>query len=292
MKQNLKISIIIPVYNTENYLTECLNSIVTQKYRNIEIICVNDGSTDKSSDIIQYFCDTDPRVILINKPHTNAGDARNIGLKKATGDYILFIDSDDFLSDHALTKLIDTAEQTDADIIISQYRLFNNKTKQKNKTKYGIHTKSKLPFSIKDLTSRQFEFTNIAVWNKLYKVLFLKSQNLYFKSYTCLNDMFFSLIAISLADRIVLCHSVTIYYRINVKNSVSTNIEYIQSNFFNILTEINKYLQQHKEWDKIKHSLLHVEQQQLSEFYHRISDTNEAKKFKHDVMNFISKYSY
>lgn len=292
MKQPLKISIIIPVYNTQKYLTRCLNSIVKQKYRNIEIICINDGSTDKSPDIIQAFCEADPRVIMINKAHTNAADARNIGLKRANGDYILFIDSDDFLSDNALTKLIATAEQTNADIIISQYRLFNNKTKRKNKTKYGIHIKTKHPFSIKTLTSRQFEFTNIAVWNKLYKTTFLKTQNLFFKSYACLNDMFFSLIAISLANCIALCHNVTIYYRINVKNSISTDIEYIKSNFFNILTEINKHLQKHKEWDRIKNSLLHMEQQQLSEFCHRIYDKKEAQKFKNKAIKFISKYRY
>lgn len=286
------ISIIIPIFNSESYIKECLNSILVQRYKNIEIICVDDGSTDNSAKIIQKYCKIHKKITYLYKKHTNAADARNMGLKIATGDYILFLDSDDFLADNALKQLSNIATETHADIIVSQYKLFDNKTKRKLKQIYGIHTKRKRPFNISEFPEKQFEFTNIAVWNKLYRSDFLKLHALRFKSHTCLNDIFFSLTATALAKKIALCHMVTVYYRINVHNSISSNISYIQANFFDILEEINVFLQRSPRWKQFRDSLLDLEKQQLFEFATRLSDKASAENFRVAAINFISQYRH
>lgn len=290
--QTIPISIIIPVFNTEAYIKECLNSVLKQSYQNIEIICIDDGSTDSSAQIIKKYCNLNHRIKYFYKNHTNAADARNIGLEFATGDYILFLDSDDFLAEDALKRLANIATETRADIVVSQYKLFDNKSKRKHVTPYGIHTKKKTPFNIATLTEKQFEFTNIAVWNKLYRSDFLKLHALRFKPHTCLNDMFFSLTATALAKKIALCHMVTVYYRINVHNSISSNISYIRANFFDILEEINVFLQRKPGWKLFRDSLLDLEKQQLFEFATRLSDKASAEDFRVAAINFISQYTH
>ena len=94
----INVSVIIPVYNVEKYLVDCLESVIQQSMREIEIICVNDGSTDSSYDILSEYADKDPRILILNKENKGLSAARNTGLRKASGKYILFLDSDDYLS--------------------------------------------------------------------------------------------------------------------------------------------------------------------------------------------------
>lgn len=100
-----KISVIIPVYNTERYLRKCLNSIINQEYQNLEIIIVNDGSTDKSEDIIKEYVKENNKIIYLTKENGGLSDCRNYGMKYATGDYICFVDSDDYLDKELFEKL-------------------------------------------------------------------------------------------------------------------------------------------------------------------------------------------
>lgn len=110
------ISIIIPVYNVEQYLAECLESIIGQTYQELEIICVNDGSTDHSGEICDHYAALDPRIIVIHQPNSGAGAARNAGLARATGMYIGFVDSDDYIAPEMYQTLMDSMLQTGSDI--------------------------------------------------------------------------------------------------------------------------------------------------------------------------------
>jgi len=120
MEEDL-ISVIIPVYNCEKYIEECLNSIINQTYKNLEIIVVNDGSSDKSLDIINNFKDNDSRVNVISTENKGVSHARNVGLNKATGKYISFVDSDDWLDENFCTKMHEKLIETDADLICCGY---------------------------------------------------------------------------------------------------------------------------------------------------------------------------
>ena len=101
-----KLSVIIPVYNVENYLRECLDSIINQTVKDIEIICVDDGSTDSSPDILKEYQNKDSRIRIITKENGGQASARNLGIKEAQGEYIVFIDSDDFIESEMLENLL------------------------------------------------------------------------------------------------------------------------------------------------------------------------------------------
>ena len=122
-----KISIIVPIYNTEQYLERCLKSLINQDYKNIEIILVNDGSDDNSLAICNKYKKNDDRIIVIDKQHTGVSDTRNIGIKRATGDYIGFVDSDDYIDKNMFKKLINGAEKYKCEIsmcdLIEKYNI-------------------------------------------------------------------------------------------------------------------------------------------------------------------------
>lgn len=120
----IKVSVIIPIYNVEKYLKRCIKSILKQTYTNLQIILVNDGSTDSSGQIISHFAAKDDRIEVINKPNGGLSDARNYGLKAVKGDYITFIDSDDFVTDDYVEYMVTLLEKDDADISAVGYSSF------------------------------------------------------------------------------------------------------------------------------------------------------------------------
>lgn len=116
-----KISIIVPIYNEEENLRKCIESLINQTYKELEIILINDGSTDKSKEIIESF--KDKRIVAIHKKNTGISDTRNIGIGKSTGDYIMFVDSDDYLELNCIERLIETAEKENSEIVMFNYYL-------------------------------------------------------------------------------------------------------------------------------------------------------------------------
>ena len=140
-----KVSIIIPVFNVENYLERCLKSVICQSFKDIEIIIINDGSTDKSLEICKKFAELDKRIILINQENSGVSAARNAGINISTGKYISFVDSDDFIEHDMIEFLLNNLEKNNADIatcgLYDCYIKNNNKIKRicnKNKNKFGI----------------------------------------------------------------------------------------------------------------------------------------------------------
>jgi len=113
----MKVSIIVPIYNVEQYLAKCIESLIQQTYQNIEILLVNDGSKDNSEKIMQEYSDKDNRIVCLNKVNGGLSDARNYGLKHATGQYCLFIDSDDWLAEHAVEACVNKVNQTGAEVV-------------------------------------------------------------------------------------------------------------------------------------------------------------------------------
>ena len=129
---NGTISVIVPVYNVEKWLNMCIDSILAQTYKNLEVILVNDGSTDKSKDICDSYSKKDNRVRVLNIKNSGQSVARNIGLKEAKGDYILFIDSDDYISDKAIIeKFINILDSNNYDFIYTSYCRFEDGNEEK-----------------------------------------------------------------------------------------------------------------------------------------------------------------
>lgn len=130
MGEKFLISVIIPVYKVERYLERCIKSVVNQEYSNIEIILVEDGSPDKCPQICDEWGKKDSRIIVIHKENGGLSDARNIGIKAATGDFISFVDSDDWIDLNWLSLLVEKACQNDCDVVIGATRLINDKNEE------------------------------------------------------------------------------------------------------------------------------------------------------------------
>lgn len=164
------VSIIVPVYNVEKYLEDCIQSLVNQTYKNIEILLLNDGSTDNSSAICEKWAKIDNRIRFINKKHTGLSDTRNYGIKKSNGKWISFIDSDDLVHFQFIEILLNTAVKSNADITTNSIQKYENIDEIKNVKTY------KLP-KVKTYTGKKFLYKfmktgnlkYIVVWNKLYK---------------------------------------------------------------------------------------------------------------------------
>ena len=190
----IKVSVIIPVYNVEKYLEECLNSVISQTLKDVEIICVDDCSTDNSCLILDKYKDIDSRIILIRHDiNRGLGPARNSGLAIANGEYILYIDSDDYISNDYVETLYVTAKKYNSDVVSNlninadydgkivpyQPKIFNNLIKWKNEyPKNYLEGKSFIEIS-KNYYGQK-EFLAPMAWNKLFKREFLISNKLYF----------------------------------------------------------------------------------------------------------------
>lgn len=115
------VSIIVPVYNLENYIENCLNSLLNQTYRNLEILCIDDGSTDLSNEKISNLAKKDSRIVYVFKENSGVSSTRNMGLETATGDYVMFIDGDDYIHPQAVEFLVKGIEDTNADVVCSDF---------------------------------------------------------------------------------------------------------------------------------------------------------------------------
>ncbi len=121
-QSNPLVSVIVPVYNTEKYLADCLDSIKNQTYDNLEIICINDGSTDNSATILQSYANTDPRIKIITQKNQGLSAARNAGIKKSTGNFVTFVDSDDQIEPQMISRMINAVNKNSSDIVACSFK--------------------------------------------------------------------------------------------------------------------------------------------------------------------------
>lgn len=223
VKQQL-VSIIVPIYNVETYLQKCLDSLVNQTYSNIEIICVNDGSTDSSLQILEEYAKKDSRIKIINQENQGVSVARNNGIDNATGDYILFVDSDDYLELNACEKLASKISEN-IDIICFKY---NEVKKYKNRiVKYpNIRNNFTNIDSILDFYSYYKnilnDIGNLMCCGNLYKKDFLlKNSICYPENIIVLEDAIFCLRAFVNNPNILFINEYLYNYIINVSNSLT-----------------------------------------------------------------------
>jgi len=169
-----KVSVIIPVYNVEEYLPKCLDSLINQTLKDIEIILVNDGSPDNSQLIIDNYKKKDKRIISIIKENGGQGSARNLGLTKAKGEYIAYVDSDDWVEKDMLEVMYNKAKEQDLDIVICGY-----KNVYKDKEEEVLIPKYLLTDTLADKNSKIFN--TISPWSKIYKREFLINSKVFFE---------------------------------------------------------------------------------------------------------------
>ncbi len=192
-----KISVIVPVYNVEKYLARCLDSLCAQTFTDLEIICINDGSTDSSDKILAQYAAHDKRFIVINKKNAGVSAARNDGIARAHGEYIHFMDSDDFIDSDYYEKMFAMAIQTGADMVVSG---FMTNTKYARDMKYKS---SWVACSVYKKLRKTYAMTDGYVWRYLFKTDFIKNNKLQFDTkMISQEDAIFVLNAIDVANKI------------------------------------------------------------------------------------------
>lgn len=177
MKKPL-VSLLVPICNVEKYLRECLDSAAGQTLKDIEIICINDGSTDSSLDIIQEYASRDDRFIVIDKPNSGYGDSMNKGLSAARGDYIGILESDDFFELDALETLYSAAEKYDAEVVKSDFYLYWSEPSPKNVRFKWVD--SRLAGHINPQIEREVFYRKPSIWSAIYKKSFLVDNDISF----------------------------------------------------------------------------------------------------------------
>ncbi|EOS71246.1 hypothetical protein C818_00703 [Lachnospiraceae bacterium MD308] len=218
-----KVSVIVPVYNAGEYIGQMLDSVLGQSMQEIEIICVNDGSTDNSGEIIRSFMDRDSRIMLLEQPNINAGAARNQGLLHARGKYVVFWDADDQFHRRALELMCRKMQRTQADICVCGVCEFVQGGKMYEADGY-LKTEfipDKDPFNKFDLRDTIFNFGSNMVWNKMFRRKFLVSHQLRFQEIRQANDTAFVMKAMFAADRITYVDRYLAFYRVDNADSLT-----------------------------------------------------------------------
>ena len=213
------ISVIVPVYNVAQYLEECLDSIINQKFWQLQIICVNDGSTDNSLEILKKYRKKDKRIKIINQHNQGLSAARNVGLKHVKGEYVMFVDSDDKMTGEAFSELYDYMNETMADFCIFGCNVWkNDKYIKLKKCQDFYQQKQNEVFSYKDIYDKIFTKWN--VWLKIFRTSFLKENNLLFPVGKIYEDVIFHIKTMLKASIICLYNEVFYCYRDDNPSSI------------------------------------------------------------------------
>jgi glycosyltransferase involved in cell wall biosynthesis len=240
--KNINISVIIPVYNVEKYLRQCLDSVVNQTYSDIEIICIDDASTDSSFDILKEYEHADKRIILLkNTKNIGLGLTRNRGMEIAKGDYIHFLDSDDWLELDAYEKMVNKLKSLDfePDLLFFEYKKFLEEKNEFRDIYYSnreIFDKKTSPYDI-----NAFENWDRYAWQKLHNRKYMTENNIKFNDYRCMEDMEYAALLYSTANTICYTDIYALNYRMRKGSLVTQREENIYTIFDSFITDRKLY---------------------------------------------------
>ena len=215
-----KISIVMPVYNVEKYLRECLDSVRAQTFTDWECICVDDGSTDASPAILDEYAAKDKRFRIVRREHSNAGACRNVGMDLAKGEFLSFLDSDDVFSPWMLETLLKSIEQIKADIATCKYLSFNDGETIPAFPACGEK------IIIYDHPARNTDIFRTWIswaWDKLFRCKFVRDNHIRFQEIPAWNDMFFVDSALALAKKVVATDSPLVFHRVHASSIMAKN---------------------------------------------------------------------
>lgn len=215
---NVKVSIIVPVYNAEQYLQMCIDSLINQTLKEIEFIFVDDGSTDNSLNILKQYQSHDERIHVITQEKSDAGSARNRGMDEAKGKYLMFIDSDDFFKHNLISSVYQMAEKHQAQIVVFEYYSYNESYRKIEKRHIGSFPKN--IFRIEDLGGYAFQICKAMPWNKLFLKQFVVDNGIRFQSIKRCNDKVFVFTALACAEKICHLNNRLVFYRYNNPTSL------------------------------------------------------------------------
>jgi len=303
MEPTIDISVIVPVYKVEDYLDQCIRSILGQSFSNIEIILVDDGSPDKCPQMCDCYADNNPHVRVIHRQNDGLSSARNAGLDAALGKYVMFVDSDDWIAHDMCEKLFTIAETNSADMVICAIQNYNDITGE-YPDEHWCHV---LPFP-KKMATRSFTYLDldpadavsenapVSVWGKLFNRVFIEDNKLRFPLGLWYEDNPFYYEALVLAERVCFTNERLYYYRVNRRGSIQQSSSNDKRTID--IVSIMRLIYDIFEREKCTHLLKALKKYMVRDFswrYMAMSDNRRLflkaveKTFSQDILNRVHK---
>ena len=239
------VSIIVPVYNSEKYLKECVESLIGQTKKEIEIIFVDDGSVDNSLKILEEYKSVDKRIRIFKNAHSGGGAARNTGLANAQGRYVTFFDSDDIMECQMVEKMYSKCEKENADMAVCSVRFWHEDTGAVTDEECGLRIKYvpfKNVFSWKDMPGYIFNTFHNWPWNKIFRKSFIDSNHIRFQEIMRTNDLLFTCKALMLSERITVVPEYLVKYRLRTSDSCQATNSKAPLDFYKAFTALKDFL--------------------------------------------------
>ena len=284
----ITVSVVIAAYNCEDFIDQCIQSLINQTFRDFEIICVDDGSTDSTLAKLKDYESKYDYIHVYTQKNQYAGVARNHGMKYARGEYLLFLDSDDFFEPNLLELTTEAALQNDAEIVVFGGQEYDCITQQYSPCKFPVSPSlfptEKKVISNQDFGEKLFQANSCLAWNKLIKHSFAKEHGIKFGNTKSSNDTVFVYTLLSLAEKIVLVNKVLVNYRVNnpksLQRSKANHWETLLLAFFALKKEMIKF----KTYEKHKRSFVNKILQAVC-YYLSTIDENTQKVMKSSLTN-------
>ena len=257
----IKVSVIIPVYNAEKYLEKCLDSLLKQTFTDMEVICVDDGSTDASLEILKRFQEKDRRIHVLTQENQYAGTARNNGMKIAQGEYLLFLDADDFFEETLLEKIYSQGKKMEADIVLFGAKQYNGKTGCVSPAPWYLKKDAvpeENPFSRKTQDTDIFAITTPAPWTKLFRKEFIDSEGIFFQGLQNSNDVYFTLTALAAAEKITCVEEDLVFYRVGAAESLQGSKKFSPACFLEAYCAVYEELNRRGIYGEVEEGFLNV----------------------------------
>lgn len=246
---DIKVSVVMPIYNAYDYLRPALDSILDQTLAEIEIICVDDGSTDSSLEVLKEYQKRDERIRIITETNAGPALARNNGMRRARGEFVAFLDADDFLEPSFLEKLYTLAKKDNLDIALSRYDIYNMKSA---KFESAVSADNSDIFSENTVTSKNehpdriLTSTVCSAWNKLFRRSFLEEKKLSFLAdVKMFEDVYFVATALSLAERVGKIFEILMHHRIHSEQARTKMFKKYYSQIPLVYVKIKEFLMKH-----------------------------------------------
>ena len=284
LKEKPDITFVVPIFNAERFLIQTLDSLLNQTMRNIEIICINDGSTDRSAEILEYYESIDPRVRAITKENSGVSATRNLGIKEARGKYIAFVDGDDVIDPEMAEKCFKAATEFDLEVIAFDFECFDCASEKKLDHYWTLANRAaELPmgqvFDAESFVARPLSFYGSSCMY-LWEKEFLVKNNLKFPTIKISEDLCFVVNAVSVVKRMMILPEVFYHYRRNVTGSAITSLgnTSLPDPRINTVPEMGQIIEQISNKDILPESKANIVGRLLSElrYFHKISKELEA----------------
>lgn len=258
-KTTALVSIVIPCYNAEKYLDECIESICNQTYKNLEIILLNDGSKDSSKEILDKWAKKDKRIRAIHKENSGVSSTRNMGIDLATGDYIMFIDSDDYIKPETIEFFIKNSNKNTDLVICSKFELENGVITEFDFQKHEVGTFTLGEYVKLGLINSNPNFFN-SPWNKFFKAEVIKNNNLKFNEELNFGeDFMFNMDYLNYCKTVKVCNESLYYYRILETGLARKKraLDYYWNNQLKLNTHLINFLKRNNIYEENKKTLQH-----------------------------------